>query len=117
MTTFATGSRGIGDRYYPSYGHGGFTVATYDIHVAYDPQTRVLSGSTMITATATQDLNAFSLDFALDTAEVIVDGRPATFVTDGLKLLITPAVPLSAESEFVATVRYSGVPEKVELAG
>lgn len=111
------GARTAGDRYYPTYGNGGYLVASYDIRVAYDPRTAVLTGTTMIVATATQDLSEFSLDFALDVTEVRVDDRVASSARDGLKLVVTPAAPVASGAEFVVTVDYSGQPGTLELGG
>ena len=37
--SFAPGSAGLGDEYYPLDGNGGYDVKHYDLDVAYDPAT------------------------------------------------------------------------------
>ena len=69
------GAPGIGDPYYPTYGNGGYDVSHYDLNLDYRPDTDLLSGTTTVTATATQGLTSFDLDFALDVSSVQVDGR------------------------------------------
>lgn len=111
------GAAGIGDPYYPGYGNGGYDVANYDIHVRYEPSTKVVSGSTTINAKATQSLSSFDLDFALTTSKVTVNKQPATFRKDGLELVVTPARPLRKGAPFVVTVDYSGVPSAIDIPG
>src|SRR5690606_33814555 len=117
------GSDGLGDPVFPTYGNGGYRVSHYDIDVAYDPQTRRLTGTTTIEATATQALSAFHLDFLLDTESVTVNGRPATFsqyVTDeppgwwgGGELVVTPEQPLRKGQTMTVEVSYADVPADV----
>ncbi|MDF2443448.1 MAG: hypothetical protein JWR01_1651, partial [Subtercola sp.] len=85
---FEPGSAGIGDPYFPLDGNGGYDVSHYDLDLAYDPATHSLSGTATITATATQDLSAFNLDFdtrAVDGSDAItissltVDGSAAAW--------------------------------------
>ena len=71
------GASGIGDPYYPEYGNGGYDVGHYDIAVQYDRATDTLSGTTTLTATATQDLSTFDLDFVLTASSVAVNGTAA----------------------------------------
>jgi LPXTG-motif cell wall-anchored protein len=65
---FEPGAAGIGDDYFPLDGNGGYDVQHYDLDLAYAPDTDVISGTTTITAVATQNLSSFNLDF--DTRDV-----------------------------------------------
>ncbi|WP_163510562.1 M1 family metallopeptidase [Fodinicola acaciae] len=111
------GAPGIGDPYYPTYGNGGYDVKSYDIGVRYQPDSKKLTGTTTLVATATQDLSSFDLDFGLTASKVTVDGRPAQTRTDGFELIVTPSRPLHRHAPFVVTVEYSGTPSKVTIPG
>jgi hypothetical protein len=71
------GAPGIGDPYYPGLGNGGYDVQKYTITLDVDPATNTVSGSTTISALATerleeisgQDLKAF-FDFWLYSVEI-----------------------------------------------
>ena len=112
------GSPGIGDRYFPDYGNGGYDVGHYDIRLRYQPATDELSGTTTILATATQDLSAFDLDFVLDVSSVRVNNRAATFTRSGdHELVITPARTITKGSAITVVVTYSGIPSTVVAEG
>jgi LPXTG-motif cell wall-anchored protein len=83
---FQPGAAGIGDEYFPLDGNGGYDVQHYDLDLAYAPDTDVISGTTTVTAVATQNLSAFNLDFdtrdvngedAITISSITVDGEPA----------------------------------------
>jgi aminopeptidase N len=66
-----------------------------------------------ITARATQDLSAFSLDFAGEALAIDaldVDGLDAVYTQDDRKLTITPTASLAADAIFTTTIRYAGIP-------
>lgn len=112
------GAPGIGDPYYPTYGNGGYDVSHYDLHLGYQPATDTLTGTAIVSATATQGLTSFDLDFALDVSKVTVNGRPAAFTTSGeQELVITPAHPIAAGHHLTVAVTYAGVPSTVERYG
>ncbi|MFI1095196.1 M1 family metallopeptidase [Streptomyces sp. NPDC020917] len=112
------GAPGIGDPYYPTYGNGGYDVSHYDLDLRYTPATDTLTGTTTLTATATQGLTSFDLDFALDVSKVTVDGRPASFATSGeQELVITPQHPIARGHRITVAVTYSGVPSTVQRYG
>jgi aminopeptidase N len=114
----APGAPGVGDSYYPDYGNGGYDVSHYDIRLRYTPSTDLLTGTTTILATATQDLSSFDLDFVLDTASVLVNNRPATFTRTGdHELVVTPARPLTNGQAMTVVVQYSGVPSSKVAEG
>jgi aminopeptidase N len=112
------GSAGIGDRYYPRDGNGGFDVTHYDVHDSYAFDTRVLSGRTDVSATARATLSSFHLDLVLPVDEVTVDGRAAAFAKPSRhELVVTPRVPVPAGDRFVVRVRYHGRPGSVSYGG
>ena len=109
---FRPGSEGIGDPYFPTYGNGGYDVASYDLKLRYDPPTGELTGTATIAATATQDLSRFNLDLAnLTASTVTVDGRPAhTGHTDD-ELVVTPESGVVRGRPFTVVIRYGGKPQ------
>ncbi|MXQ66101.1 M1 family peptidase [Actinomadura rayongensis] len=108
---FTPGAPGAGDPYFPNAGNGGFDVGSYAISLAYTPKTRRIAATTRITATATQNLSRFDLDFAGNTiGSVTVDGARARYRRDGGELVITPARGLPQGHEFTVAVTYHGRP-------
>src|SRR3954454_3819278 len=78
--TFTPGAPGIGDPYFPLEGNGGYDVQHYDLSFSYDPATDRLDALNKITATATQDLSRFDLDFQQLTVKgVDVNDQEASF--------------------------------------
>ena len=113
----APGAPSAGDPYLPAAGDGGYHVVHYGLTLAYQPHGGRLDGTAQIGATATQDLSAFDLDLSgLTVSSVRVDGRPAAFQRQGVKLRITPAHSLAEGSGFVTTVVYGGVPKALRDA-
>jgi aminopeptidase N len=111
---FTPGSAGLGDPFFPLAGNGGYDVSHYSLSLGYDPQSRRLTGTAVVTATATQNLSRFDLDLrGFDVAGLTVDGRPASFTRDGQELVITPAAGLPDGGRFTVTVRYAGVPQVI----
>jgi aminopeptidase N len=109
---YSPGADGVGDVLYPKAGNGGYDVGNYDLSVRYDPSSGMLTGTAIITATATQNLSRFDLDLhGLQVGTVKVDGAPATFSRSGDELVITPVVHLGQGRDFAVTVAYSGVPK------
>lgn len=105
------GGSGLGDPYFPKAGNGGYDVEHYDLTLDYTPATRHLTGTAVITATATKDLSAFDLDLAgLHVDSVTVEGRDALFNRAGQELTVRPHADLSKDETFRTTVRYSGTP-------
>ncbi|WP_416902409.1 M1 family metallopeptidase [Micromonospora echinospora] len=112
------GAAGIGDRYFPRYGNGGYDVAGYDLRVRYDPATDRLDGTTTVTATSRQALTRFNLDLVgLTVSSVTVDGRPATHRRDDAELVVTPAERIAPGRRFAVVVEYAGVPGTVTNSG
>lgn len=105
------GAPGIGDPLLPLDGNGGYTVRRYTL--AFDwraPRTR-FAASTTISASATQALSRFDLDFAGNTlGSVTVDDLPARAVRDGDELVVTPAKPIPQGGTFTVRVAYTADP-------
>ena len=112
-----TGSRGIGDPYYPTYGNGGYDVDHYGIHIHYTPKTDKLVGRTVIKAHAMQELSRFNLDFVLPVKSVKVNGQKAAYTQGKHELVVTPRDALHATGKMEVEVRYAGVPGKIRSEG
>jgi tetratricopeptide (TPR) repeat protein len=109
------GEAGIGDHYYPELGNEGYDVDHYDLELGVDMETGRLTGTMTMAALATQELSSFNLDFqGFEIEAVTVDGAPADYTRTEHELTVTPAEPLPVQTEFTASVSYSGVPEPVE---
>ena len=77
---FSPGSTGAGDPFFPLAGNGGYDVGDYALDFDYNPQNNALDATATVSATATQDLSSFDLDFrGLHIDSVTVDGAPADF--------------------------------------
>ncbi len=120
------GAEGIGDPYFPTYGNGGYSASHYDINDTFTPASGVLSGTTIITARATESLSAFDLDFVLATQSVTVNGEPATFGqfkvtkpagTTGGELVVTPAHGIPQGTSMTIVVTYQDHPANVTVGG
>ncbi len=113
-TAFTPGAAGLGDPYFPLAGNGGYDAEHYDLRLAYDPGSGVLSGSAGMRARATQNLSRFDLDLSgLTVSSVKVDGRTAAFSRRGQELVVTPARGLRSGRTFSVVVRYTGVPAAI----
>ena len=107
-----SGADGIGDPYFPLLGNGGYDVQTYNLDLAWDNSTSMLSGGATIEAIATSNLNRFNLDFVGFTIQAItVNEAPAEFSRLGPELTITPSANLPAGELFTVSITYSGEPE------
>lgn len=111
------GAQNLGDPYFPADGNGGYRVGNYSLNLTYDPASDRIGGTATITAAATQDLSAFSLDFALAASAVTVNGVPAAMSSGNNKLTVTPASAIGNGQPMVVVVTYSGVPSTVKLGG
>ena len=108
------GSSGLGDRFFPLAGNGGYDVSHYELDLSWDPSTGELRGDATIEARALQTLDRFDLDLrGFDVSGVTVDERAARFARDGQELVITPSRRIERGEEMEITVRYRGVPETV----
>ncbi len=112
------GSAGIGDRYFPKDGNGGYDVLRYNIHNRYRFGSGKLTGWTRITATATQDLSRFNLDLLLPVSKVQVNGTAARFSKPTKhELQIRPTHAIPAGTTFKVKVKYAGQPAALSYLG
>jgi aminopeptidase N len=103
------GASGLGDPYFPKSGNGGYDVSHYGIALRYRPNSRRAVATTVLSATATQGLSRFNLDFrGPGVTELTVDGAPAGFTRKGQELIVTPRSPIDAGDEFEVSVAYAG---------
>lgn len=110
------GAAGVDDPYYPDLGNGGYDVDHYHIELSVDPETAHLEATTTISATATETLATFNLDFVgLEVTALTVDDAPAAYFRDGPELRISPDGGIVADEEFAVTVTYSGRPQLIDL--
>jgi aminopeptidase N len=106
------GDEGIGDDLFPTYGNGGYDVASYDIDLTWLPTTSTIEATTTIALTPTQPLTSFNLDFiGLDISSITIDGQDARFERSGQELTVLPDSPISDGTDYVVAVTYSGEPD------
>ena len=116
--TFTPGAPGIGDPYFPGDGNGGYDVGHYDLALTYDPATDQLTGVATISATATQNLSAFNLDFmGLNLHRVTVNGTTAATNRVESELTVTPKHGITKGARFTIVAKYDGVPLTLEDFG
>ncbi|CAA9347907.1 MAG: putative metallopeptidase [uncultured Nocardioidaceae bacterium] len=105
------GAAGVGDRYFPRAGNGGYDVAHYTLDLTYRPGSDRLAGVATVDAEARRDLTRFNLDLSgLRVLSVLVDGRPATWSRRRAELRVRPASVLRRGEFFRTVVTYAGVP-------
>jgi aminopeptidase N len=108
---FTPGSPGLGDPFFPLAGNGGYDVSHYSLTLSYEPSSNQLTGTALVTATATQNLSRFDLDLrGFSISRLLVDGRAASFSRSGQELVITPQDGIRNGHSFSVTVGYAGVP-------
>lgn len=107
-----------GDAYFPLDGNRGYDVRHYRVRNSYDPATDRLAGTTVVRATATEELTKLSLDLVLAVDRVLVDGVPAEFRKPRRhELHVEPGTTLAAGDRFTVEVRYRGRPSTVDAVG
>ncbi len=108
----AWGGSGLGDAYSPLWGNGGYDVQHYEIDLEVDVTENQVEGLTALDAEATQELDAFNLDFlGMEISNVSVNGADATFCRDDAgELTIIPDRPLAEGESFTTSVSYHGTP-------
>ena len=112
---FTPGAAGLGDPFFPKAGNGGYDVDHYDLALRYRPRDNHLRGKATITASATQDLSAFDLDYrGPELTAVKVNGARAGAERNGQELVITPSAGIPAGSHFTVRVTYKGRPRYVK---
>lgn len=112
------GATTAGDTLFPYLGNGGYNVLHYDLNLAWDDTTDILSGTATITMQATQDLSAFTLDLVgLKVSAITVNNQNARFERNGRKLTIVPRYVIANGQTFTTTVVYSGIPQPDSSSG
>ena len=107
-----------GDPYFPLDGNRGYDVEHYRVRNTYVPDTDRLTGTTVVRATATEELTRLSLDLVLPVDGAWVDGRPAEFSKPRRhELHVAPDRTVAAGETFTVKVRYHGRPAAVTATG
>jgi aminopeptidase N len=111
---FTPGAATLGDPFFPDAGNGGYDVASYALDLEYSPATHKLDAVAVITASATQDLSSFDLDYrGPRITGLTVGGVDAPHSREGQELVIAPAAGIPDGSQFVTRVAYSGRPQNI----
>ncbi|MCU7826586.1 M1 family metallopeptidase [Kitasatospora sp. DSM 101779] len=102
------------DPYFPLSGNQRYDVRHYDLDLDFTPASHLLDARATVTASADRSLATFRLDYSGPAVQqVLVDGRPAAYRSDGQKLTVTPARPIRPGALFTVVVRYRGTPERI----
>ncbi|MFG2794820.1 M1 family metallopeptidase [Streptomyces sp. NPDC048419] len=113
-TAGSPGATGAGDAYFPLAGNGGYHVTHYDLTLSYDPKSRHLDATAVLTARATQRLTRFDLDLkGLKVTGVALGHVQVAHRRDGQELVVTPRTALRKGHKFRVKVDYSGTPGPV----
>ncbi|MFC6093431.1 M1 family metallopeptidase [Saccharothrix lopnurensis] len=104
------GPAGFGDPYYPLAGGGGYDVGHYDLRLAYEPATDVLTGTTTVRLTTTTGLSSVNFDFALPVRSARVNGRDVGFAQHDHELLVGAGGDVPAGTELTFVIGYSASP-------
>jgi aminopeptidase N len=105
------GSSSLNDPFYPWMGNGGYDALDYDISLKINYNYQKVSGSTTMTAMATQDLSSFNLDFgSMEVKAVTVNGKPARFEHNDPELMIVPDQVILKNKKFKVNVVFEGQP-------
>jgi aminopeptidase N len=109
------GAAGIGDSYFPNSGNGGYDVANYGVALKFTPAGHRVQATVTITATATQDLSLFNLDYrGPRITAVTVDGSDAGYERKGGELIVRPGSAIAKGQTFRTTVTYDGSPGAIQ---
>ncbi|MEC3917855.1 M1 family metallopeptidase [Nocardia sp. CDC160] len=104
------------DDYLPQNGNRGYRVSRYDLELVYKMSSNRLAGTAEITTVTTGVRDRFALDLSqsLAVTKVMVNGaKPAKYVHQRGKLVITPRQKIPAGGVLVFTVNYAGPPKPV----
>lgn len=101
------------DPYVPASGSAGYRVSHYALDLECKLAGNRLDGRAVITAVAVEHLSRIEVDLVgLRASKVQVNAKkPGKYSHRGGKLVITPARPVPAASEFTLDIRYGGTPE------
>ncbi|WP_455835265.1 M1 family metallopeptidase [Pseudarthrobacter siccitolerans] len=100
------------DPYTPGHGSASYEVSRYELYLDYRVSTNRMSGHAAISARSFAFLDRIVLNLAgLRALKVQVDGqRVQRFSQRGNQLIIIPARPLPAGTDFSLDIRYDGAP-------
>ncbi|APA98996.1 M1 family metallopeptidase [Nocardia seriolae] len=104
------------DDYLPQNGNRGYRVSRYELELVYKMSSNRLAGHAEITAVTIGARDRFALDLsqALSVSKVFVNGaKPAKYVHQRGKLVITPRQKIPAGAALVLSVHYAGPPKPV----
>ena len=117
-----TGSKGVGDSFFPKSGNGGYDVSHYDVTLHYDPAKNKFEGGThtIVTADVTQSagLDRFHLDYRgpkITDLDVADEGSPvqSSFEQKGQELIVSTDELLPNGDEIDVDVAYTGKPPEL----
>jgi len=121
------GARGLGDRFYPTLGNGGYDIGHYDLELTWHTPDGLapeghLEGLARLALATTQDLAELSLDLSRGTTEVLgvrVDGEAVAHRADplGRKLIVPLNAVHPAGDELVIEVEWTARPGGVHRLG
>ena len=85
----------------------------YDLDLAWDPETDILTGITTLAFRSTTDAGSFRLDLGepLEVSAVVLDGVPADFDHVGKDLVVE--TPVTEDGRYTVQVAYAGTPAPV----
>lgn len=102
---------GVGDPYFPDAGAPGWDAQRYIVRISWDAELTRLSGTTVIEATATEDLPVIGFDLHHRVGSATVNGTPARAEASGpVNRWVVPDRPVRAGDRFVLEVSYAGDP-------
>lgn len=99
------------DTSFPELGHPGYDVRHYDLDLAFDPATAVLSGSARIELTSVDALSEVVFDLRdLEVDAVDINGSPAKATRQERTVTVALPYRLEVGVTFDITIRYHGRP-------
>ncbi len=112
------GAAGLGDKLFPNAGNGGYDVQHYDLDLAVDVKSNIITGTATMTVLATATLDTFNLDFHELTIDALrVNGIETPYQRQEDELVIDPAASLQAGNAFSVTIHYHGKPKPLIRTG
>src|SRR3954452_18808869 len=107
------GAEGVGDKYFPQAGNGGYDVKHYDVAMGITPAANTVDAEVTIKLRALTELSSFDLDFlGPEITSLTLDGDEVDFTREGQELRITPPQNLTATAHELR-IAYSGTPPTV----
>ena len=112
-------AQGIGDPTFPALGNPTIDVTAYDLDLRWEPATRTLDAVATVSLTATDALDAISLDFGpldVSAVELVPTGAEPLAVDHRSvddKLVVELPEPLAEGEQVTVRVSYGGSPEPI----